>query len=123
MKPLSKHSCKQYGCRRSQKKKQPLSGGKFIVILNMTPLLRTRFKLRPCCVKLSQLALKDDGSASNLRELTDTATQLLDILQQKCRANLAFDENLADYVFFPVMQVLALCEKRLGRLAELVTGC
>ena len=74
-------------------------------------------------MKLSQLALKDDGGMTSAKELTDTTAQLLEILRSKCRGNTAFDDNLANYVFFPLSHVLRLCQKRTGRLAELATKC
>ena len=74
-------------------------------------------------MKLSQLALKDDGSGTSAKELEDTTAQLLEILRGNCRGNTAFDDNLANYVFFPLSHVLRLCQKRTGRLAELATKC
>jgi TELO2-interacting protein 1 len=74
-------------------------------------------------VKLSQLALKDDGGMTSAKELKDTTAQLLEILRGKCRGNTAFDDNLANYVFFPLSHVLRLCQKRTGCLAELATRC
>src|SRR5271156_5361841 len=57
------------------------------------------------------------------KDLRDTTAQLLQILRDKCRGNAAFDDNLANYVFFPLSHVLRLCQKRTGRLAELATKC
>jgi hypothetical protein len=80
-------------------------------------------QLKPCCVKLSQLALKEDGSAGISKELREATSLLLQILNRRCRDNLIFDDKLADYVFFPVSQILRLCQKRPDRLAELATKC
>jgi hypothetical protein len=74
-------------------------------------------------VKLSQLALKDDSGMTCAKELRDTTAQLFEILHRKCRGNKAFDDNLANYVFFPLSHVLRLCQKRAGSLAELATKC
>ncbi len=74
-------------------------------------------------MRLSQLALKDGGGETSTEELRDTTANLLGILRGKCRGNKAFDDNLANYVFFPLSHVLRLCQKRSGRLAELATKC
>lgn len=74
-------------------------------------------------MKLSQLALKDDNGTSSAKELRETTAQLLEILRCKCQGNTAFDDNLANYVFFPLSHVLRLCQKRTGHLAELATKC
>src|SRR4051812_18575191 len=64
-------------------------------------------KLKPRCVELSQLALRDDGSPSNAKYMIDSTKKLLDVLVGKCRRDDgAFDEKLADYVFFPLSQIL-----------------
>lgn len=78
--------------------------------------------LKPCCVKLSQLALRADESSAGQKALLDTTNELYEVLHQKCRNNV-FDEKLADYVFFPLSHVFKICQKRPGRLAEIATAC
>jgi hypothetical protein len=80
-------------------------------------------QLKPTCVKLSQLALRDDGSPASSKTLRDTSFDLYNILEDRCRGNPAFDDKLADYVFFPLSHVLRLCQKHPTRLAELSTKC
>ncbi|OBT54376.1 hypothetical protein VE04_04556 [Pseudogymnoascus sp. 24MN13] len=81
-------------------------------------------QLKPCCIKLSQRALNGDGSAASLKELLETTLELYGLLEAKCRRkDAAFDEKLADYVFFPLSHVLRACQKRPGRLAEAATKC
>ena len=81
-------------------------------------------KLKPCCVELSQLALRDDASSSSSKALTKSTTQLLNILQQKCqRTDGVFDEKLADYVFFPLSQILRGKQKYTDNLSELTMKC
>lgn len=72
-------------------------------------------------MKLSQLALRHDGSTVSLEQLQETTSQLLDILYRTRAHGHIFDEKLADYCFFPLSQVLKLCSKRFDRLAELAT--
>ncbi|KFY37756.1 hypothetical protein V495_06975 [Pseudogymnoascus sp. VKM F-4514 (FW-929)] len=81
-------------------------------------------QLKPYCVKLSQRALNADSSAATLKELLETTLELLGLLEAKCRRkDAAFDEKLADYVFFPLSHVLRACQKKPGRLAEAATKC
>ena len=81
-------------------------------------------QLKPRCVELSQLALKDDGSSSSTKALTKSTNLLLSILQQKCqRDDGAFDEKLADYVFFPLSQILRRKQKYTDNLSELAIKC
>jgi hypothetical protein len=81
-------------------------------------------QLKPKCIELSQLALRDDGSASNAKSLILSTTQLLDVLERKCRrTDGVFDEKLADYVFFPLSQILRGKQSYTGRLTELTIKC
>ncbi|KAE8442116.1 hypothetical protein EG329_003822 [Mollisiaceae sp. DMI_Dod_QoI] len=81
-------------------------------------------ELKPKCVELSQLALRDDGSSSNNKALVQSVGQLLSVLEAKCqRADGAFDEKLADYVFFPLSQILRRKQKYTDRLSELTIRC
>jgi hypothetical protein len=68
--------------------------------------------------------LRTDGSAGDQRKLKDASNQLLGVLKLHCQNHDgAFDEKLADYVFFPLSNVLKVCQKSPGRLAEIVTRC
>jgi hypothetical protein len=81
-------------------------------------------QLKPRCVELSQLALRDDGTSSSLKALIKSTTQLLNILQQKCQqTDGVFDERLADYVFFPLSQILRRKQKYTDSLSELTIKC
>ncbi|TVY30733.1 TEL2-interacting protein [Lachnellula hyalina] len=81
-------------------------------------------ELKPCCVELSQLALRDDGSSNSTKSLTESTNKLLIILEQKCmRVDDVFDEKLADYVFFPLSQTLKRKQKYTDRLSELTIKC
>ncbi|KUJ19114.1 uncharacterized protein LY89DRAFT_642001 [Mollisia scopiformis] len=81
-------------------------------------------ELKPRCVELSQLALRDDGSTSNQKALIKSVTELLLVLEAKCQRNDGtFDEKLADYVFFPLSQILRRKQKYTDRLSELTIRC
>lgn len=81
-------------------------------------------KLKHHCVQLSQLALQDDGSPNISKSLIQSTSQLLTVLEQKCRrTDGVFDEKLADYVFFPLSQVLRNKQKYTDRLSELTIKC
>jgi TELO2-interacting protein 1 len=54
----------------------------------------------------------------------DSANRLLVTLQQKCqRKDGVFDEKLADYVFFPLSQILRRKQKYNDSLSELIIKC
>lgn len=81
-------------------------------------------QLKPRCVELSQLALRDDGSSNSTKSLIESTNKLLVILEQKCkRDDGVFDEKLADYVFFPLSQTLKRKQKHTDRLSELTIKC
>ncbi|KAF4442020.1 hypothetical protein F53441_11840 [Fusarium austroafricanum] len=69
---------------------------------------RTEFfrRLKPCCVKISQLAIREADAASSSRELGEQTGRLLEILDEQIRINpLALDEKLSEYVFFPLHHI------------------
>ncbi|KAF7893733.1 uncharacterized protein EAF02_001271 [Botrytis sinoallii] len=76
-------------------------------------------ELKPYCVNLSQLALKNAGDSSSLISSTEN---LLGALRRSCE-NEAFDEKLADYVFFPLSQILRSKQKYTDKLSELTLKC
>ncbi|TVY69012.1 TEL2-interacting protein, partial [Lachnellula suecica] len=81
-------------------------------------------ELKPCCVELSQLALRDDGSTGSTKSLIESTKKLLVILEKKCkRDDGVFDEKLADYVFFPLSQTLKKKQKYTDRLSDLTIQC
>ncbi|TGO58836.1 hypothetical protein BOTNAR_0174g00280 [Botryotinia narcissicola] len=86
-------------------------------------VLKTRneifHELKPYCVNLSQLALKNAGDSNSLISSTEN---LLGALRRTCD-NEAFDEKLADYVFFPLSQILRSKQKYTDKLSELTLKC
>jgi hypothetical protein len=87
-----------------------------VLIPQKSDVMLNNRKLKPRCVELSQLALRDDGSSGSNKALIQSASQLLAILQHKCRG---LDQKLADYVFFPISQILKRKQTYTDRLSEL----
>ncbi|ESZ92635.1 hypothetical protein SBOR_6969 [Sclerotinia borealis F-4128] len=81
-------------------------------------------ELKPYCVSLSQLALKNAGDSNSLISSTE---KLLGALQLSCESE-AFDEKLADCsmlpdVFFPLSQILRSRRTYTDKLSELTVKC
>ena len=45
------------------------------------------------------------------------------MVHEKCARNIAFDDQLAGYVFLPLSHTLKVCQKKPGRIAESATKC
>ncbi|KAF9761797.1 hypothetical protein IL306_003700 [Fusarium sp. DS 682] len=93
---------------------------------------RTEFfqRLKPCCVKISQLAIREVDAPASSRELCEQTSRLLEILNQQIRRNpLVLDEKLSEYVFFPLHHIfrqmdrypLPLIENCIKTLTILIT--
>lgn len=63
-------------------------------------------QLKPCCVRISQLAIREIETATTSRELQGLLQQVLDLIKQAAQENPdALDEKLAEYVFFPLQYI------------------
>lgn len=81
-------------------------------------------QLKPRCVELSQLVLREGDGASNSKAVLECTTRLLSALEQNCqRTDGVFNEKLADYVFYPLSQILQRKKTYTDRLAEITTKC
>ncbi|KAK2590005.1 hypothetical protein QQS21_012317 [Conoideocrella luteorostrata] len=81
-------------------------------------------KLKPCCIKISQLAIREIGVPNAPRELQDLTSQVLDIINHQIQKNpLAFDEKLAEYVFFPLYHIFRQMDHYPARLIENCIKC
>lgn len=81
-------------------------------------------QLRPKCVELSRIALQDNASVACLKAQKIAVESILGVLQKKCQqTDGTFDEKLADYVFFPLSQVLRSKRKYTDQLSELTIKC
>ncbi|KAH9835100.1 HEAT repeat protein [Teratosphaeria destructans] len=76
-------------------------------------------QLKPQCVALSQSALALNGAKSNVQDVTDQLDKLHHLLQSCTIDQNQLDAKLADYVFFPVSQVLKVSQKISIRCLEL----
>ncbi|RDA91900.1 hypothetical protein CP533_1283 [Ophiocordyceps camponoti-saundersi (nom. inval.)] len=63
-------------------------------------------QLKPCCVQLSKLTIRDSFDPATSRQLLDLTSQLQALLEEQVEQNPeALDEKLAEYVFFPLHHV------------------
>ncbi|KAH7182702.1 armadillo-type protein [Fusarium flagelliforme] len=63
-------------------------------------------RLKPCCVKISQLAIREADAPASSRELGEQTRLLLEILDEQIKRNpLLLDEKFSEYVFFPLHHV------------------
>ncbi|RGP64705.1 hypothetical protein FLONG3_9448 [Fusarium longipes] len=63
-------------------------------------------RLKPCCVKISQLAIRQADAPASPRELSEQTRLLYEILEEQIRKNpLMLDEKFSEYVFFPLHHV------------------
>lgn len=70
------------------------------------------------------MALRNDGSKASTKTLIASTTKLYTILQQKCqRTDGVFDQKLADYVFFPLSQILQKRKQHTDQLSEVTLEC
>jgi hypothetical protein len=76
-------------------------------------------KLKPICVGLTQTTLALNGPKGNITELTSRLELLNDIVSSFPSADSPLDDKLADYIFFPISQVLKLSQKVSIRCLEL----
>lgn len=76
-------------------------------------------KLKPICVGLTQTTLALNGPRGSIAELTSKLEQLLDIISSFSPRDDTLDDKLADYIFFPISQVLKLSQKVSIRCLEL----
>jgi hypothetical protein len=76
-------------------------------------------KLKPTCVGLTQTTLALNGPRGSIAELTANLEQLHDIISSFSSGDDTLDDKLADYIFFPISQVLKLSQKVSIRCLEL----
>ncbi|KKO97886.1 hypothetical protein THAR02_10004 [Trichoderma harzianum] len=81
-------------------------------------------KLKPCCVKVSQLAIRESGDPKIHREVLELVNQILAILnEQISKSPLALDEKLAEYVFFPLHHIFRQLERYPMNVVEECVKC
>ncbi|KAK1983837.1 HEAT repeat protein [Colletotrichum cereale] len=81
-------------------------------------------QLKPSCVSISQLAIRQQGEASSFKRLSELTGELLTILNDQVNKDATvFDEKLADYVFFPLSHVFRSHDQYPKRLIEVAIKC
>ena len=81
-------------------------------------------KLKPPCVALGQAALALHGSKGNIKLATDHLTTIRHILSSAQSASTdVLDARLAEYVFFPIAQLLKASQRLSIRCLELSVQC
>ncbi|KAL7812457.1 armadillo-type protein [Trichoderma aethiopicum] len=96
--------------------------------METTPAVKERNelfqKLKPCCVQVSQLAIRESGDPKSHRQVLQLVDQILDILNHQISTNpLALDEKLAEYVFFPLQHIFRQLERYPMSVVEECVKC
>ncbi|KAJ9154975.1 TEL2-interacting protein 1 [Pleurostoma richardsiae] len=92
-----------------------------------TPSARNQFfgKLKPTCVAISQLAIRPaEDKAANAKRLLELTEELFSTLNDQVQYNASvLDDKIADYVFFPLSNILRKEPEYPIRLIEAVIKC
>ncbi|PHH87587.1 hypothetical protein CDD83_8665 [Cordyceps sp. RAO-2017] len=81
-------------------------------------------RLKPFCVKISQLAIKDSEVPAAARELVQLTDRVLAILEEQVkRGPDILDEKLAEYVFFPLYHIFRQMDRYPASLVENSIKC
>ncbi|KAI3531619.1 HEAT repeat protein [Colletotrichum abscissum] len=81
-------------------------------------------QLKPCCVSISQLAIRQQGDSSSFKRLSELTDELYHILNDQVNRDAnVLDSKLADYVFFPLSHVFRSHDQYPKRLIELAIKC
>ncbi|KOS19108.1 TEL2-interacting protein 1 [Escovopsis weberi] len=85
---------------------------------------RLFLQLKPCCVKVSQLAIRETDEPGTHKELLALTSQILTIINdQVATSPLALNDKLAEYVFFPLYHVFRQMERYPMTLIENCIKC
>ncbi|OLN81683.1 TEL2-interacting protein 1 [Colletotrichum chlorophyti] len=92
---------------------------------NTTPARNEFFhQLKPCCVSISQLAIRPPEGPPGFKRLSELTEELFKILgDQVNRDASVFDEKLADYVFFPLSHIFRNQVQYPKSLVEIAIKC
>ncbi|UNI21359.1 hypothetical protein JDV02_007355 [Purpureocillium takamizusanense] len=81
-------------------------------------------KLKPCCIRISQIAIRQGPVAAASHELPDAINELLAILEGQIQHNpLSLDEKLAEYIFFPLYHIFRQMDQYPLLLVEKCVKC
>ncbi|KAH7159913.1 armadillo-type protein [Dactylonectria estremocensis] len=81
-------------------------------------------KLKPWCVKLSQLTIRDSDGPTPTHQLNELMSRILAILNDQIQQNpTALDDKLAEYVFFPLYHIFRQMDRYPMSLMENSLKC
>ncbi|GJN66552.1 heat repeat protein [Purpureocillium lilacinum] len=81
-------------------------------------------KLKPCCVRISQIAIREGPVPAASHELLDATNELLAILEEQMQNHpLSLDEKLAEYIFFPLYHIFRQMDQYPMLLVEKCVKC
>ncbi|KAF6814361.1 heat repeat protein [Colletotrichum sojae] len=90
------------------------------------PPARNEFfhQLKPCCISISQLAIRPPEGTLTSKRITDLVAELSQMLNDQINRDASvMDEKLADYVFFPLSHIFRNHGQHPQRLIELAVKC
>ncbi|KAI0382944.1 ARM repeat-containing protein [Hypomontagnella monticulosa] len=81
-------------------------------------------ELKPRCVSINNLAVRAPDKRASAKDLLDVVKDLCDVLDRRISADASvLDEKIADYVFFPLSNILRNQQQYPIRLTELTIVC
>ncbi|KAK7415110.1 hypothetical protein QQX98_006142 [Neonectria punicea] len=81
-------------------------------------------KLKPWCVKVSQLAIREPDGPAATRQLNEVTGRVLTILNDQIQRNpVALDDKLAEYIFFPLYHIFRQMDRYPMSLIENCLKC
>lgn len=104
-------------------KERSVPAGKRHSAISVRPTSHCCDQLKPSCIALSQALLAFGGPQKTGVRVTARLGELLHLLESITRRPDSLDEKLADYVFFPISQVLKASRELPVRSMELGLQC
>ncbi|KAI0166093.1 ARM repeat-containing protein [Xylariaceae sp. FL1272] len=81
-------------------------------------------ELKPRCVAINNLAVRSSDKRASAKELTNVTEDLSSLLQRQVSLDASvLDEKLADYIYFPLSNILRNQQHYPSRLTELTIKC
>lgn len=100
------------------------SSKRFAVTSKDSALLLNFVQLKPWCVKLSQLAIRESDGPAATQQLNELTGRILTILNDQIQHNpAALDDKLAEYVFFPLYHIFRQMDRYPMSLIENCLKC
>ncbi|KAK8048393.1 HEAT repeat protein [Apiospora phragmitis] len=96
------------------------------ILRSRPPFIETEFfqELKPRCIKINNLAVRSADKRGSAKELLDVTQDLSSVLdQQVAKDPTVLDEKIAEYVFFPLSNILRHQQDYPVRLTETTIKC